>query len=97
MEDYHTNFISDKFGTVKLNQTTDIIAGSYCQLEFTITIGKYGIDDGGHIKIAWPVHLEFLNLTIHRKKVIQQSIPPKLYLFDQNTKTVDIFVHLCLV
>lgn len=40
-------------GRASINPTSDVVTGSYGTWILTITIGKHGIDDGGHIKIAW--------------------------------------------
>ena len=41
------------YGHATISPEDDVIAGSYGTWTLTITIGKHGIDDGGHIKIAW--------------------------------------------
>ncbi|MFX1284568.1 MAG: DUF3604 domain-containing protein [Promethearchaeota archaeon] len=36
-----------------LSPQSDVIAGSYGTWTLTLTVGIHGIDDGGHIKVAW--------------------------------------------
>jgi hypothetical protein len=50
MTDIYNPFI---YGQATLDPNTDIIAGSIGTWILTIKIGKHGIDDGGHIKVAW--------------------------------------------
>ena len=59
MSTYSTEYIETKFGKVEFLPVMDLVAGSFFQAEFKITIGVFGIDDGGHIKIAWPVSNSF--------------------------------------
>ncbi|MHA2304436.1 MAG: DUF3604 domain-containing protein [Candidatus Hodarchaeales archaeon] len=40
-------------GRACIEPTIDVVTGSYGTWILTITIGKHGIDDGGHIKVAW--------------------------------------------
>ena len=40
-------------GHATINPKKDVVAGSYGTWNLTLTVGKHGIDDGGHIKIAW--------------------------------------------
>ncbi|MFW9917086.1 MAG: DUF3604 domain-containing protein [Candidatus Thorarchaeota archaeon] len=41
------------YGHATISPTTDVVAGSCGTWTLTLTVGKHGIDDGGHIKIAW--------------------------------------------
>jgi len=41
------------YGYTSINPITDVVVGSNGTWTLTYTIGKHGIDDGGHIKIAW--------------------------------------------
>ncbi|NPD87180.1 MAG: DUF3604 domain-containing protein [Asgard group archaeon] len=41
------------YGYATINPQHEVIAGSYGTWSLTLTVGKHGIDDGGHIKIAW--------------------------------------------
>ncbi|MFW9777761.1 MAG: DUF3604 domain-containing protein [Candidatus Heimdallarchaeota archaeon] len=41
------------YGHAKIRPNDAVIAGSYGTWTLTIAIGKHGIDDGGHIKVAW--------------------------------------------
>ncbi len=40
-------------GKASIEPISDVVTGSFGTWILTITIGKHGIDDGGHIKIAW--------------------------------------------
>jgi len=57
--EYDPEFIRQYFGTVTLEPANRFEAGSYVELKFTITIGEYGFDDRGNIKLAWPVTNSF--------------------------------------
>ena len=57
--DYTDDFVTAKFGRVEKVSGNEFIAGSHIQLTIKIQIGTYGVDDGGHIKIAWPVSNSF--------------------------------------
>ncbi|MHA2029707.1 MAG: DUF3604 domain-containing protein [Candidatus Kariarchaeaceae archaeon] len=59
MDTYDPTFVNTKFGTVELLSESKIVAGEYTELKFKVTIGEFGIDDGGHIKLAWPVTNSF--------------------------------------
>ncbi|MCE7736990.1 MAG: DUF3604 domain-containing protein [Candidatus Heimdallarchaeota archaeon] len=59
MTTYTPDFIRTKFGSVELLSPSQIVAGDYTELKFRVTIGEFGIDDGGHIKLAWPVTNSF--------------------------------------
>ncbi len=41
------------YGHATINPRDDVVAGSYGTWTLTLTVGTHGIDDGGHIKIAW--------------------------------------------
>jgi hypothetical protein len=41
------------YGRASIDPKNDVVAGSYGTWILTLTIGTHGIDDGGHIKIAW--------------------------------------------
>jgi hypothetical protein len=41
------------YGHSTISPRDDVIAGSYGTWTLTFTVGTHGIDDGGHIKIAW--------------------------------------------
>lgn len=41
------------YGHATINPKNNVVAGSYGTWTLTLTVGKHGIDDGGHIKIAW--------------------------------------------
>ncbi|MDH5647465.1 MAG: DUF3604 domain-containing protein, partial [Candidatus Heimdallarchaeota archaeon] len=56
---YSPKFVKTNYGTVELITPKNIPVGSFNPVELKIHIGKYGIDDGGHIKIAWPVSNPF--------------------------------------
>ena len=43
---------SGTLGKVAISPSRDVNAGSYCSWTITITVGKHGIDHGGHIAIA---------------------------------------------
>ncbi|MEM7130345.1 MAG: DUF3604 domain-containing protein [Chloroflexota bacterium] len=47
--------ISHRLGTINLSPIDDIIAGSIGTWLLTYTVGSYGIDSGGQIKIAFPL------------------------------------------
>ncbi|MFX0203834.1 MAG: DUF3604 domain-containing protein, partial [Candidatus Hodarchaeota archaeon] len=40
-------------GYASVSPQSDVIAGSYGTWILTLTVGTHGIDDGGHIKVAW--------------------------------------------
>ena len=42
----------ERLGTVTLEPCAPVVAGSYQQWTLTLTVGSYGIDEGGTIKIA---------------------------------------------
>ena len=42
-------------GKAIITPTDDVIAGSQGTWTLTLTIGTHGIDDGGHIRVAWRV------------------------------------------
>ncbi|MFX1423018.1 MAG: DUF3604 domain-containing protein [Promethearchaeota archaeon] len=41
------------FGHATIHPKNDVVAGSYGTWILTLTVGTHGIDDGGHIRIAW--------------------------------------------
>ncbi|MFX0085675.1 MAG: DUF3604 domain-containing protein [Candidatus Hodarchaeota archaeon] len=41
------------YGHATIYPKNDVVAGSYGTWILTLTVGTYGIDDGGHIKVAW--------------------------------------------
>ncbi|MHA2500645.1 MAG: hypothetical protein ACXAEL_13845, partial [Candidatus Hodarchaeales archaeon] len=41
------------YGHATISPKADVVAGSYGTWTLTLTVGRHGIDDGGHIKIAW--------------------------------------------
>ncbi len=41
------------YGFASINPITDVVVGSNGTWTLTYTVGKHGIDDGGHLKIAW--------------------------------------------
>ncbi|UCG04155.1 MAG: DUF3604 domain-containing protein [Candidatus Heimdallarchaeota archaeon] len=41
------------YGYSNISPKDDVVAGSYGTWILTFTVGTHGIDDGGHIKIAW--------------------------------------------
>lgn len=41
------------YGHASINPKKNVVAGSYGTWILTLTVGTHGIDDGGHIKIAW--------------------------------------------
>lgn len=47
--------ISQRLGTIKLQEQDDIVAGSIGTWTLTYTVGSYGVDSGGQIKIAFPL------------------------------------------
>lgn len=49
------DLISQRLGTMKLNEMADVIAGSIGTWTLTYTVGSYGIDSGGQIKVAFPL------------------------------------------
>jgi len=57
--EYTKKFLETKFGKVEFSPQESLIAGTHFQAEFKVIIGEFGIDDGGHIKIAWPVSNSF--------------------------------------
>ncbi len=50
------------YGHVTINPKNNVVAGSYGTWTLTLTVGKHGIDDGGHIKIAWRDVSDWKNL-----------------------------------
>ena len=42
----------ERLGTVTLEPCAPVVAGSYQQWTLTLTVGSYGIDERGTIKIA---------------------------------------------
>ena len=42
----------ERLGTVTQEPCAPVVAGSYQQWTLTLTVGSYGIDEGGTIKIA---------------------------------------------
>lgn len=47
--------ITHRLGTMKLNETKDVVAGGIGTWTLTYTAGSYGIDSGGQLKIAFPL------------------------------------------
>lgn len=45
--------MSDSYGHAVINPSDDVVAGRIHTWTLTFTVGKHGIDDGGHIKVAW--------------------------------------------
>ncbi len=43
---------NEVYGKASINPSGDVVAGSYRSWTITITVGKHGIDHGGHIAIA---------------------------------------------
>lgn len=41
------------YGHAIITPSGDVLAGSYGTWTLIFTVGKHGIDDGGHIKVAW--------------------------------------------
>jgi hypothetical protein len=41
------------YGKTVIHPKNDVIAGSYGTWTLIITVGTHGIDDGGHVKVAW--------------------------------------------
>ncbi|MBN8890891.1 MAG: hypothetical protein ABS99_02715 [Acetobacteraceae bacterium SCN 69-10] len=46
-------YLPDQMGTATLTPAGPFEAGSLAELVLTYTAGAFGIDDGGHLKIAW--------------------------------------------
>lgn len=44
---------SEYLGTAKINPQVEVVAGTFGTWELSYTVGKYGIDDRGTIRIAW--------------------------------------------
>ncbi|MHA2028114.1 MAG: DUF3604 domain-containing protein [Candidatus Kariarchaeaceae archaeon] len=59
MKGYEPEFVDNFFGTVKLQSNTSLTTGTNNLIHIDILVGGYGIDDGGHIKLAWPVSNAF--------------------------------------
>ncbi len=49
------DLISQRLGTVKLKPNQAIVAGTVGQWRLVYTVGSYGVDSGGTIKLAWPL------------------------------------------
>lgn len=49
------DLISHRMGTMSLKETDDVIAGKIGTWTLTYTVGSYGIDSGGQIKVAFPL------------------------------------------
>jgi len=49
------DMISHRLGTIRLNETENVVAGSMGTWTLTYTVGSYGIDSGGQIKVAFPL------------------------------------------
>jgi hypothetical protein len=49
------DLISHRLGTTRLKETADVIAGSMGTWTLTYTVGSYGIDSGGQLKVAFPL------------------------------------------
>ena len=47
--------ISERLGTIAISPAGEVVAGSMGRWTFTFTVGSYGIDSGGQIKIAFPL------------------------------------------
>lgn len=48
-----STYRADEVGTIECLTTAPAIAGAYTTLRFRITAGRYGIDDGGGVKLSW--------------------------------------------
>ncbi|MDN5927061.1 MAG: DUF3604 domain-containing protein [Hyphomicrobiales bacterium] len=49
----HANYLPDHMGSAILSPSKPHEAGSYASLTIVYTCGTFGIDDSGHLKIAW--------------------------------------------
>ena len=49
------NLVSHRLGTIALAPTTDVVAGSGGSWTLAYTVGSFGIDSGGQLKIAFPL------------------------------------------
>jgi hypothetical protein len=49
------DLISQRLGTVELIPQQAIVAGSIGQWTLVYTVGSYGMDSGGTLKLAWPL------------------------------------------
>ncbi|MEM7030021.1 MAG: DUF3604 domain-containing protein [Chloroflexota bacterium] len=45
--------ISDRLGTIKIEPQAPAVAGSYGTWTLTYTVGSYGLDSGGQVKVAY--------------------------------------------
>lgn len=49
----YRNYLPERMGTMTLDQTGPVAAGSYQSLTFTYTAGDFGIDDTGALRLCW--------------------------------------------